>query len=154
MEYSDTQQHLIEPMKKPNESTVYVVTTGEYSDYSIRGVFSSREAAEKFMAKCKASEACWNQDFNELQEWALDDALKERAYTRFNAGVFLDDGSVEEAHDGFEYWGVPETSSYIAESVPCHGGRGVARSTSHKSKEHAMKVAAEARQKWLRSKHA
>src|ERR1041385_8544835 len=41
--------------------TVYVVTTGEYSDYSLRGIFSTREKADELAALLR--------DANDVAEW-------------------------------------------------------------------------------------
>lgn len=48
---------------------VYLVSTGSYSDWSVRGLFSTREIAEK----CKAM----LEDANDVEEWELD-ALADR----------------------------------------------------------------------------
>ena len=48
---------------------VYLVSTGSYSDWSVRGLFSARETAEK----CKAL----LEDSNNVEEWELD-ALADR----------------------------------------------------------------------------
>lgn len=51
-------------------TTIYVVTAGEYSDYRIHAMFSTRENAERYM------EALPNpgySGYNEIEEWTLDD---------------------------------------------------------------------------------
>lgn len=37
-----------------NNKIFYVVTSGEYSDYTIRGVFDDKELAQRFVDKYKA----------------------------------------------------------------------------------------------------
>ena len=49
------------------ENKVYVVTTGEYSDYRIEGVFSSREKAEEYINHST------NPYLNGIDEWVLDE---------------------------------------------------------------------------------
>lgn len=47
----------------------YLVTSGEYSDYRVRGVFTSRENAERFM---DASREQIGSQFNEIEEYTID----------------------------------------------------------------------------------
>lgn len=49
------------------ENKVYVVTAGEYSDYRIKGIFSSREKAEEYINYST------NRDLNGIDEWVLDE---------------------------------------------------------------------------------
>ena len=49
------------------ENKVYVVTAGEYSDYRIEGVFSSREKAEEYINHST------NPDLNGIDEWVPDE---------------------------------------------------------------------------------
>jgi len=131
---------------------VFVVTTGCYSDYGINGIFSTRVKAQQYIDGCRAAENCWNKDFNDIEKWTLDEALAEKTYTRFCCGIMLDDGAVLERHGPQELWGVPKSTTYVAEDVPAYGGRGIVRAESSKSAKHAQKLAVEARQAWLRAK--
>lgn len=45
-------------------SKVYIVTDGDYSDYRIRAVFSTRKAAEEFVATRTVS--------TDIEEWGMD----------------------------------------------------------------------------------
>lgn len=49
------------------ENKVYVVTAGEYSDYRIKGIFSSREKAEEYINYST------NRELNGIDEWVLDE---------------------------------------------------------------------------------
>jgi hypothetical protein len=49
-------------------SKAYLVTSGDYSDYRIVGVFSTREAAEA----CIDRQAEYGSDNNDIEEWDLD----------------------------------------------------------------------------------
>lgn len=133
---------------------VYIVTTGSYSDYSIKGVFSSVSKANQYIEKCRAFEECWlDKDFNSIEEYEMDSSLKERAYEQWAASLFLDTGEVIEKETSHRrQWGIPQSSSYVAENVPAYGGRSVVIAVSHKSAAHAHKVAVEARQEWPRKK--
>ena len=135
---------------------VYVVNTGCYSDWSIRGIFSTRENAEKYMANCRAAgDECWHKDdFNEIAVYSLDGGLEEKTFRQFGCSIWLDSGDECEREKSWErpQWGIEETTSYVAEHVPLYDGRGVVRVQSHKSAAHALKVAAEKRQEWLRSR--
>lgn len=51
-------------------SEVYIVSSGDYSNYSVRGVFSSMEKAERWMKTCGGS-------FNEVEEMELDEGYSE-----------------------------------------------------------------------------
>lgn len=53
--------------------TVYVVTTGEYSDYTIRGIFSTREGAEKAIAAMEVYPSASCCEVNPIEEYELDE---------------------------------------------------------------------------------
>lgn len=50
---------------------VYVVTTGEYSDYTIKGVFSTYEAASAAVAAINKYPSVYNEN-NGIEEYELD----------------------------------------------------------------------------------
>ncbi len=51
---------------------VYMVTSGEYSDYGVCGIFSTKEKAEKYIKfMLRDSEHRWN-EFNDIEEIELD----------------------------------------------------------------------------------
>lgn len=72
-----------------SKKTVWVIEDGEYSDYHVVGVFSSRENAELVLGQLKSGE---------IAEWELDPAVK-----ALNAGLsryyvqMLRDGTVCES---------------------------------------------------------
>ncbi len=47
---------------------IYIVTQGVYSDYCIRGVFDSRELAEKYIAAFSESQYC---NTMRIEEWEV-----------------------------------------------------------------------------------
>ena len=52
-------------------STVYAVSTGTYSDYSVRGIFSTKEKAEQFKA------AFYDAEYTDIEEYPLDVGISE-----------------------------------------------------------------------------
>jgi hypothetical protein len=131
---------------------VYVVTSGEYSDFDLRGVFSSSKNAEQYRKNCEASSEC-QYSFNDIIEWELDHELKETEYIEHYAAIMIDTGEECERRlpNISRRWGIPESSHWV-DSTAC-AGRGIAYAESHKSIKHAVKLAIEARQEWLRSAH-
>ncbi len=129
---------------------VYAVTSGCYSDYRIRGLFSTCANADKFISICRAAAECYYDKDFDIEEWTLDVDLAQKTYTRYLCGLMLDTGEQVEKYTPQQFFGVPVSRSYVAESVPVYKGRGIARAESHKSAEHAHKLAVEARQKYLR----
>ena len=56
------------------QNIVYIVTSGEYSDYSIHAVFSTREKAEEYIAH--------NGDFSDsykIEEYVMDGEQPDRS---------------------------------------------------------------------------
>lgn len=95
---------------------VYIVEFGEYSDRSVVGVFSTREAAEAFCRLAKKKEP-----FDDLvSDWELDEGVVSRA--RWVAVVDLSDGRARcapyptwadeppAAHDGLPPYVAPYVS--------------------------------------------
>lgn len=50
---------------------IYVVTSGNWSEYMIEGVFSTKELAQKFIDDSLADNPAFN-EFNEIEEFELD----------------------------------------------------------------------------------
>lgn len=51
---------------------VYIVTSGEYSDYRINAVFSTREKAQEFLDICNQNQRDLIGSSAEIEEWDLD----------------------------------------------------------------------------------
>lgn len=91
---------------------IWVIEQGQYSDYGVVGVFSSRENAEKVLATLKS-----DYDKPTIAEWTLDPGIKEmkagRSMYLVNMGV---DGSVIRCArwEGFE---AEFTGPYNAQGV-------------------------------------
>ena len=66
------------------ENKAYVVTAGEYSDYRIEGVFSSREKAEEYINHST------DQDLNGIDEWILDEKKPDKGEKIFRVTSAFD----------------------------------------------------------------
>lgn len=128
---------------------VYVMTEGEYSDYGIVGVFSSKE-------KCEAVRN-GNRDA-QCEEYDIDEIVDKRFCKQFTAAIMKESGDIVA---GFNYNClnlvspvkaiIEEDGIVWSESKQMVEGP-LIRVKSPISMEHAIKVAVEARQKWLREK--
>lgn len=132
--------------------TVFVVTTGSYSDFRIKGVFSSAKKADEYISRSKKSQIAHNTDYNDVEEWTLDELAASKEYTHWHYTLFLDDGAQVDPVHTSEQFGIPQNNGQIFEKVPYYQGRGIVRVQSCKSAAHAKKLAAEKRQEWLRNK--
>ena len=66
------------------ENKAYVVTAGEYSDYRIEGVFSSREKAEEYINHST------NPDLNGIDEWVPDEKKPDKGEKMFEVTSAFD----------------------------------------------------------------
>lgn len=121
----------------------YVVTSGSYSDYSIRGVFSSQEKAEAYI---RERGTVPHYDLAEIEEWEID-AEEAALVTDVYSVMIHADGSLFPPP-------YPRHSTQLIKpgqlksSGGCGNGCFFANSTE--SAEHALKLAAECRQAYLR----
>ncbi len=133
---------------------VYVLTIGIYSDYRIIGVFTSREKAVEF---CPALESGLDDGSKPgLEEYDTDPTKPQEKFWQETWRVYLNlsDGSLNmEAHEpeergrDYSYSSVcPTVSSYKAQRDQLVLGESVV------SRDHALKLAAECRQAYLRDK--
>jgi hypothetical protein len=130
---------------------VYIVTDGEYSDYHIVGVFSTREIAESVLRACYADGV----EEHEVDSKIVLDAEFGPIYT---VEILLEEGKINKhftctgtrSRTSAEIFHVP-----YASFINCLGclieesERLIVRSPF--SSEHAEKIAVESRQKWLRN---
>jgi hypothetical protein len=128
--------------------TVYAVTAGSYSDFRYLGVFSSEQKAQQYIDKRKAGDDLVGIDINGIEEFNLDEALKECEYPRWCVDIRLDNGAVMSGPSKDTLWGIPSSLKFAQSKC---GGNPYARGISHKSGEHALKLAIEARQEYLRN---
>lgn len=52
---------------------VYLVSTGCYSDWTVRGLFSTRELADKCVEMLRLAHDDAHDDANDVEEWLVDD---------------------------------------------------------------------------------
>ena len=65
--------------------TISAVTEGEYSDYSIRGIFSTRELAQAFVD---------GRGGDDIQEWGVDEYAGWNKRTHFRCTINRDTGAI------------------------------------------------------------
>lgn len=119
-------------------TSVWVVTTGTYSDYRIKRIFSTKELAERYVATID------NPDVD-VEGWDLDESFDpDSVYWEI---VFVEDtGRVWAAHRYEE--GVPDgrtVNDFQRTSSKYYDGRGFrwAGVVQARTKEHAIKIASE-----------
>jgi hypothetical protein len=120
---------------------VYVVTAGCYSDYRIEGIFSTSEKAERFKAEL-------DNDANDVEEWELDE-LQEHAQRTVWTVDLDSDGNVVGEITNRKSLVAPRFSESYSRAVAAWNGVRYS-GCSAVSEDHALKVAAEARQAHLR----
>jgi CRP-like cAMP-binding protein len=129
----------LELSEEDRMSTIYIVTSGEYSSYRIDAVFSTKKLAEDFVAR--------NGKFvssADIEEWKLDD-LQDASYVEVWHCVIDHDGDLVSRGSITMF-----TKPFRGRSRE-YGQQGF-YGESTVSAEHAQKLAAEERQKALRSR--
>lgn len=131
---------------------VYLVSKGKYSSYTIKGVFSAAEKAEAAM-RLRPDE-----DFNDIEEFDLDctaqifepeHVIKQMYY----AEIRLSDGETLIAYELPQYQHVDDDETCCSVKRSLYEEKpDYVLASSYQSTEHAIKLAVEARQKWLREK--
>jgi len=147
---------------------VYVVTSGEYSDYHIVCVFLDRAAAQKY---CEHRNRSVNKggpyDECEVEEYPLNVAGKDVLKQRFEARIDIATGDVTDLpsrgyditpanarteHDCEDYqWEYAGQVLWGEDTTDADGTQIAVDVVSYVSQEHARKLAVEARQAHLRS---
>lgn len=143
---------------------IYVVTKGEYSDYSIVGVYSNREKAEEVVERKPGGEWAGIDTF-EIEEYDLDAPVTERYRKKFICYLSVESGEILKERETGEtvsdaqfmvargeteirddYWYTVWEPHYINKKIQA------IEAMSSVSREHAQKLAVEKRQELLRSK--
>lgn len=133
---------------------IFIVSFGEYSDYCIAAIFSTREKAQRYAKEFGTK--------NEIDEYLVDEQDNKTSRMAFITHIDLETGEIIErqrhqlmatAHersrksDMADFRKLPRGTL----SSPLFG-RLTAKTTSFVSEAHSLKLAAEARQKYLREK--
>lgn len=113
---------------------VYVVTDGDFSEEYIAGVFSTAEKADRFIANAGGS--------GFVEELEVDGREEEALQEKFITVLFTRSGKVSNKTTELDICPPGYSGSWA--------DRKFATGESVVSQEHADKVAAEARQAWLR----
>lgn len=129
---------------------VYVVTSGEYSDYHIDGMFSTEELAQKFIDSFKRHEYTEM----DIEEWELDvhkDALSQ-GYLPFRVSMRQNGDVMSCEHEDSSYGFHSETPRDSFHSTVWNDQGAPKYMVSHvyaKDQQHAIKIANERRGQYL-----
>ncbi len=114
---------------------IYVVTTGEYSNYRILGLFSTETLARAFIERYGDGD---------ITEWLLDERVDDANRTVYGCSLFMNNGALDRRWTAKEF-----CAADFSEGRP-HAGAFYAVGRSAISQAHADKLAAEFRQAYLR----
>ena len=129
---------------------IYIVTDGTYSDYHIEAVFSELDKAEKYLAELKQM----SNDDPRIEEWPVDIDQNKIAKEYWRTTINLVTGKITEGNNSMG-WALPEQrvgNGSDMNEIPYKGTGYVpdVYFVSFVSREHANKLAIEARQEFLR----
>lgn len=134
--------------------SVWVIERGEYSNYRVVGVYTSRRNAQAVVDKIKSGNS-WTEPT--IAKWELDPGIDD-----INAGrepyyvTMAPDGTVERCEradweyqigEGLDVWPRTKAAAYRGKGIP-DAVRGTVWATDDK---HAIKIANETRLQWLES---
>ena len=130
---------------------VYVVTAGDYSDYCIYAVCSSKKNADKVIALATSAKEYWISSAS-VEIWNVDECLTWKHIHYWAAAIWVDTGeiSANKGADGFDDF-CPSYRAIVVQKNEFNG-RLLLRVRSTISQKHAEKFAVEQRQKQLREK--
>lgn len=131
--------------------SVYVVTSGAYSDYRIQAVFSSRKLAQAWIDLHNYQGSWENPNEFNIEPWGVDELKEAEVFDVYSCGIMLETGQIIEQHCVRKLV-LPFRGHLLQHStaVPLYKGAKVSRVESGVSADHARKLAIEARQRWLR----
>lgn len=116
------------------ENKVYVVTSGEYSDYRIEGIFSSHEKAEEYINHSM------NSNLNGIDEWVLDEKKPDKGEKIFEVTSAFD--KIGFHVSGREYWPI-EYKDLMQYYNGWYGGCNIRFYIYTDTRERAIKIASE-----------
>lgn len=125
---------------------VYVVTSGQYSEYGIWGVFSTKETAQKFISdrrELHKDDNLYYDNFNDIDEYEVDQLNKiiERGYKSY-IGSMDSDGNIINIEEYSKDVDVAVNSFNIIKNE-------LRFSIVARSQEHAIKIANDKRVQFL-----
>lgn len=124
---------------------VWIVTSGVYSGYRIEAVFPSRAEAAKFVAALVGTER--QEASRQIERWEFGKQPKMSRIFRCEL-----DAASGKLRSEWSYTQWNFDANFVDRVPSASAGKAGAFGTSDKSAEHARKLAAEARQKWLRER--
>ncbi len=131
----------------PERPTIYVVTSGDYSDYSVDGVFDQRDMAQEFVDRIPGAR---------IEEYSLNPAVPEirAGFSAFSV-YMLRDGSLLQDLGDLGYWTSRPEASIVPPEVSIRWanrfrGRAVLYCTCWaRDAQHAVKIANEHRAQFI-----
>jgi hypothetical protein len=126
-----------------SQQKIYIVTSGEYSDYSIDGVFSTEENAQAYVNRRNADTT--------IEVYTIDKMVDYQNKTLYSVSINYESGELTN-----RYTLIPDTdngdSGWLDTKrlTTAYSKIGWIRVTSYKSADHADKLAIEARQELQR----
>jgi hypothetical protein len=125
---------------------IFIVTSGEYSDYHIEGVFSTKKLAEEFVATLSRDAR--------VEEYALDEKVGWAYATVHQVYIDLETGDIASTTHQYPMLCAPRFAKFEVPTYRVNWGDNTFRTCgigkSVVSRDHAIKIAVEGRQKWLR----
>ena len=126
--------------------TVYIVTAGEYSDYGISSVFSTKELAETYANEFNKIHPY--ESPTSVEEWEVDQDVEIRCVKTWVCRLDLKTGDCYTEHEGVGL-ARPGRKGYVVR-YGLQGKDADVAATSYESAAHARKLAIEDRQAYLR----
>ena len=134
---------------------VYVLSSGEYSDWTIEGIFSSLESLEAGKTKIIEHNGYTTGHFNDPDEYELNEILSLESGPTFGASIYCESGEMFNIGPLSSLLRHPsEATSAIWDATRYTRGKPRKWAIAVKSPisvEHAVKIATEKRQEWLRN---
>ncbi len=129
---------------------VYVVTSGQYSDYSVDAVFTDKLEAEVYVTECLTI----SKDVNDIAEWETGRPSGEDVIVPlWRACICLGTGLIDFDPEPKPYWrGCRMQQNENLKFVKDFREESFAILYSSESLDHAKKLAVEFRQFWLRTR--
>lgn len=136
--------------------TIWVVEKGGYSDYSVLGLFTSKERAQTICDYVNGKHAPGGDYAATIAEWPLDPAIDELAQGMTMWNVHMDkNGNVERAANIISTDFDSDAHIWARRTAPYYVGRGdqycnlMVASVWAKDQKHAIKIVNEKRAEWI-----
>lgn len=122
---------------------VYLVTSGQYSDYDIEGIFSTKEKAQEYIIYKlnKSTDGCSAGYFNDIEEIEVDNVYNFLIRDEFKiwSGNMEFNGDIEEINS-YEYTD-PSDKNLYRHNYIIHRDNSMSFNVKAKSQNHAIQIA-------------